>query len=252
MRQGQTPKLPGWVRRPPELTPELDVLRAGGQAGPDTSILLDPANDVAYKMIGGAYGVLGAEVLGHCVPRVLDGTRWGIYVREAGVAWLCSQLAPQIRRHPQLQGELSLRVARGIAAHHYVHLVVEAAITEAHGKASYLELLVHHAPRHHPSEEALAEVLLRSEIAVDLDAETQDAIEAALDQVMRQTPEARNSTGENAITSLVDLVNGDLSSKVTVGEFQFRNADRPVPQYLVLEPHLPEPVATSIRQALLG
>jgi len=50
-------------------------------------------------MIGGAHGILGAEVLGHYVPRALDEQRWGIYVREAGAAWLCSQLAPQIDRH---------------------------------------------------------------------------------------------------------------------------------------------------------
>jgi hypothetical protein len=64
-----SPKLPGWVRQPPELTPVLDVLADGGSAGPDVSVLLDPANDVAYTMIGGAYGVLGAEVLGYYVPR---------------------------------------------------------------------------------------------------------------------------------------------------------------------------------------
>ena len=65
MTKAPSLKLPGWVRRPPELTPELNVLKDGGPAGPEIGILLDPANDVAYKMIGGAFGVLGAEVLGH-------------------------------------------------------------------------------------------------------------------------------------------------------------------------------------------
>ena len=77
MNKDPSPKLPGWVRRAAELTPEVNVLRVGGPAGPGIGILLD-RNEVAYKMIGGAYGILGAEVLGHYVPRALDEQRWGI------------------------------------------------------------------------------------------------------------------------------------------------------------------------------
>jgi len=43
-----------------------------------------------------------------------------------------------------------------------------------------------------------------------------------------------------------------LSLNMSASDFEFRKAAEPVPPYLVLEPHLPEPVASSIRKALLG
>jgi hypothetical protein len=232
--------------------PELNVLEGGGPAGPDIRILIDPANDVAYKMIGGAYGVLGAEVLGQYIPRALDPQRWGIYVREAGVAWLCSLVATQTYRYPKLQDDLPSRLARGVAAHHYVHLAVEVAVTATRGHTSYLDLLAEHAPRHEPSEEILAELLFRSEVVLGLEPETRRATEAAVDGVMRQTPEARSPHAGHEETTVVDLVNAGLSLNMTLADFRFRDADRPVPQYLVLEPHLPDLVASAIRKSLLG
>jgi hypothetical protein len=246
------PKLPGWVRRPTEFTPQLNLRQASGRAGPDISILLDPANDVAYKMIGGAYGVLGAEVLGQYVPRALDEQRWGIYVREAGVAWLCSQIAPHIDRHPKVRNELPPRLARGIAAHHYVHLAVEAAVTEDRGTARYLDLLVDRAPRHGPFEEILGELLFRSEVLLDVETEARGEMEAAVDAVIRKTPEGRGPDADRGMSAVVDLVNAGLLLTMSLAEFQLRNANQPVPQYLVLEPHLPDPVASAIRKALLG
>ena len=81
------PKLPGWTRRGPELTPRLNLRGTSGNTeGVDIEVFIDPANDVAYRMIGGAYGVLGAEVLGHFVLQALDADRWGIFIREAGIA----------------------------------------------------------------------------------------------------------------------------------------------------------------------
>jgi hypothetical protein len=240
------------VRRPPELTPVLNVLRDGGSAGPDIGVLLDPANDVAYKMIGGAYGVLGAEVLGYYVPRGLDPQRWGIYVREAGVAWLCSRVAPQVDGHPELAGELPTRLARGIATHHYVHLVVEAAVTESRGNASYLGVLVDYAPRHEPHDEILGELLFRLEVPSGLAPETRRAMETSIDTVLRQAPDKSSLSAGTEIPAVVDHVNSVLSLNMSAGDFEFRKAAAPVPQYLVLEPHLPQPVASSIRKALLG
>jgi len=247
-----SPKLPGWVRRPPELTPVLNVLTDGGPAGPDVSVLLDPANDVAYRMIGGAYSVLGAEVLGYYVPRALDPQRWGIYVREAAVAWLCSRLAPQVEGHPALARELPTRLARGIATHHYVHLVVEAAVTESRGNTSYLGVLVEYAPRHEPHEEILGELLFRLEVLRGLAPKTRSAMEKAIDTVLRQAPDPSGLSDGNEIPAVVDHLNSGLSLNMSPGDFEFRKATEPVPQYLVLEPHLPEPVASSIRKALLS
>jgi hypothetical protein len=168
------------------------------------------------------------------------------------VAWLCSQVVAQIDAHPELQGQLPSRVARGIAAHHYVHLAVEAAVTETRGAACYLDFLAEHAPRHEPSEELLAELLFRTEVMRGLDTKTGGAMEAAIDGVMRQAPEARNSNAGKATTTVVDLVNAGLSLEMPLAGFQFRDSNRSLPEYLVLEPHLPDPLATSIREALLG
>jgi hypothetical protein len=244
-------KLPGWVRRPPYLTPLLYLgdsdLRPDG---PDTSTLLDRANDVAYKMIGGAYGVLGAEVLGHFVPRVLDETRWGIYVREAGVAWLCRELAPDLTSDSG--GELTRRMARCVAAHHYVHCAVEAAVLRTHGEATYLDMLVKQSPRHGVSEERLGEMRFRLEALARLDQATRRLLETPLDALMARTPEGNARTTADDVAAVIALVNTELSVEIPFAGTDLENAEDSVPTYLVMEPHLPEPLASSIRQALLS
>ena len=92
--------------------------------------------------------MLGAEVLGHFVPQALDADRWGIYIREAGIAWLCSRLAPSLVQDPGLSSGLALRLAGGVAAHHLTHHIVEEAITESRGRDQYLQILTPNMPRH--------------------------------------------------------------------------------------------------------
>jgi hypothetical protein len=250
MSEGATVKLPGWVRRAPELTPPLDVRRTGGgPEGPDIATLQDPANDVAYKMIGGAYDVLGAEVLGQFVPRVLDAKRWGIYVREAGVAWLCRELGPHLSAASL--GELPLRMARCVAAHHYVHAAVEAAVTQADGKTTYLDLLVKQSPRHDAWEERVAELRFWFEALSRLDDATRRLFEGPLSALMARTPEGRATTSRADISMLVEKLNDALSVAMTATDSDFTDHVHLVPCYLVIEPHLPEPLASSIRRALL-
>jgi hypothetical protein len=244
-------KLPGWVRRSPELTPRLDLRSANASPdGPDIGTLQNPANDVAYKMIGGAYGVLGAEVLGQFVPRVLDQNRWGIYVREAGVAWLCWELGPHLAT--ARLGELPLRMARSIAAHHYVHSAVEAAVSEARGEGAYHELLVSQAPRHGNSEELLAELHFRVEALSGLDRGARKALEGPLGGLMARAPEGRDMALPIDLAKVVETLNAEASLALTAADSDFTDAGDVAPTYLVIEPHLPEQLASSIRRALLG
>jgi hypothetical protein len=243
-------KLPGWVQRPSDLTPLLRFDRtAEDSEGPDLGTLQDPANDVAYKMIGGAYGVLGAEVLGHFVPRGLGEERWGIYVREAGIAWLTRELGPHLRE--STLPELPRRMARAVAAHHQVHCVVEAAVTRAHGKAAYLDLLVKQSPRHGALEERLAELRFRSEALTSLDHENRQLIEGPLASLMSRTPEGRDPSSPADIGVVIKQVH-DEYVLMTAPDSVFLERSDEVPCYLVIEPHLPERLASSIRRALLG
>jgi hypothetical protein len=244
-------KLPGWVRRSPELTPPLALSRAlPGPGGPDLTTLQNPANEVAFKMIGGAYGVLGAEVLGHFVPHVLDEERWGIYVREAGVAWLCRELAPNIEGGAV--GELPLRMARCVAAHHYVHGAVEAAVTRTHGKSFYLDLVVRQSPRHGSTEERLAELCFRSEALSDLDRGMRARLEGPLRALMARTVEGREATDAADLPTVVQQLNTEYSSGMTAADLDFGESGNLMPCFLVFEPHLPEQLASSIRRVLLG
>jgi hypothetical protein len=143
-------------------------------------------------------------------------------------------------------------MARGIAAHHHVHLAVEAAVTKAHGTNTYVRLLSENAPRHPASEELLAERLFRSEAVTGLDGEICVAFTAVLENVMQQAPEGRDPSAASDIATALDLVNTDLSLEMTLAEVQLPDDDLSIPAHLVLEPHLPVPVAASIREALLG
>lgn len=248
--EGASVKLPGWVQRPPELTPPLDISPTGARPdGPDIRTLQEPANDVAYKMIGGAYGVLGAEVLGHFVPRALDQQRWGVYVREAGVAWLCHELGPHFAAASF--GQLPLRMARCVAAHHYVHCAVEDVVTQAHGKAHYLDLLVKESPRQNAWEERLADLRFRLEALTGLDPETRQVLEGPLSALLDRTPEGRATTSVTDIASVVEKLNAALSVRMTGADSNFSGTRQSAPYYLVIEPHLREPLASSLRRALL-
>lgn len=219
-------------------------------AGPSLSTLLDPANDVAYKMIGGAYRVLGAEVLGHFVPRALDEDRFGIYVREAGVAWLCRELAPTLTDYGV--GELPHRMARAVAAHHDVHAIVERAVSEARGTGAYLDLLARQAPRHGPSEERLAELQFQSEARSGLDHGTRQLLEGPLDELMARAPEGADKVLRATAAELVAVLNVEYSLETRAEDYVVDDLSRSVPCYLVMEPHLPEHLASEIRRALLG
>jgi hypothetical protein len=248
--RGPSVKLPGWVRRPPELTPQLQLDRTGASAdGPDLATLQDPANDVAYKMIGGAYGVLGAEVLGQLVPRVLDEARWGIYIREAGIAWLCRELAAHL--DAAALSELPRAMARSVAAHHYVHCAVEIAMTQTHGADAYLDLLAKQSPRHGGLEERLAETRFRSEALSSLDHENRQLVEGPLASLMSRTPEGRDSRSRGNIDVVVEQLNNEYALKMTAADSEFLGPGCEVPCYLVIEPHLPNRLALSIRQALI-
>ena len=229
----------------------MDLSRAPtGARGPDIATLEDPANDVAYKMIGGAYGVLGAEVLGHFVPRVLDEKRWGIYVRDAGVAWLCRELAPSVPANRL--GELPQRLARAVAAHHYVHCAVEAAVIGAHGEAYYRDLLVKQSPRHGEQEERLAEMSFRAQALSGLALQTRRLWEDPVTALMARTPEGTSSTSSTAIAEIVERLNREFSLGMTAADVDFGKPGTLVPCFLVMEPHLPEPLASAIQQGLLG
>jgi hypothetical protein len=244
-------KLPGWVRRPPELTPALNLSRtSSGGEGPDLATLQDAANDVAYKMIGGAYGVLGAEVLGQFVPRVLDEERWGIYVREAGIAWLCRELGAFLGA--VALGELPYTMARSVAAHHHVHCAVEVAVTRAHGEVAYLDLLAKQSPRHGSLEEGLAELRFRWEALLSLDQENRQRLDGPLASIMLRTPEGRESTSWAELDMVVEQLNDERSVRMTAADSDLFVPGREVPCYLVVEPHLPDRLASSIRRALLG
>jgi hypothetical protein len=243
--------LPGWVRRPPELTPPLRLDRSGAAAnGPDLATLQDPANEVAFKMIGGAYGVLGAEVLGQFVPRAVDEQRFGVYVREAAVAWLCRELAPHIKGDSV--SALPFRMARCVAAHHFVHYVVEAAVTQAHGEAAYLDLVVRHSPRHLDLEECLAEQRFLSEALSDLDLGTSQLLQGPLSVLMARAPEATDPASPANADDLLELLNTELLLGMTAADSDFHRRENSVPTFLVIEPHLPDPLAYSIRRALVG
>jgi hypothetical protein len=247
--EGGSLKLPGWVRRPPELTPPLQLGNVAKAAGPDLATLEEPANDVAYKMIGGAYGVLGAEVLGQFVPRVVDPKRWGVYVREAGVAWLCRELGPHL--DASIPG-LPIRMARCVAAHHYVHCAIEAAVTQAHGEAEYLDLILKQSPRHGDLEEHLAEQRFRLQALSGVDRGVSQGFDGRLADLMARTPEGRETASLADAALLVELVNDKYSLGMTAADSDFNGAGQAVPCFLVIEPHLPEPLASSIRQALLA
>jgi hypothetical protein len=201
-------------------------------------------------MIGGAYGVLGAEVLGHFVPRALGEDRWGIYVREAGIAWLSRELGSHVSA--SALGVLPLRMARSVAAHHYVHKAVEGAVTRAHGKAAYLELLVNQSPRHGGLEERLAEMRFRSEALSSLDHEKRQRIGGPLASLMSRTPEGKDPRAPADIDVAVEQLNNEYAVKMTAADSDFVGPGHTVPCYLVLEPHLPDRLASSIRRVLLG
>jgi hypothetical protein len=233
------------------LTPPLRFDGAwDNSVGPDLGTLEDPANDVAYKMIGGAYGVLGAEVLGHFMPRALGEERWGIYVREAGIAWLSRELGSHVSS--SALGELPLRMAQAVAAHHYVHKAVEGTVTRAHGKAAYLDLLVNQSPRHGGLEERLAELRFQSKALSGLDHEKRQRMRGPLASLMSRTPEGTDPISPADIDVAVEHLNNEYAVKMTAADSDFGGPGHTVPCHLVLEPHLPDRLASSIRRALLG
>jgi hypothetical protein len=251
VNDGPPLKLPGWVSRPSELTPPLAIIQTLVRPpGPDIETLRNPANDVAYKMIGGAYGVLGAEVLGYYVPQSASQKRWGIYVREAGVAWLCRELGPHVK--VTSVGGLPQRMARSITAHHNVHRVVEARFVTAHGEVAYLELLVNKSPRHSAIEEHLAELGFQLEATSGLDYQSRQQLVAPLHALMARAPEGKDPTDVADVALLVGRLNAEMSIGMTVADLDLTHSDLEMPCYLVLEPHLPQPLASAIRQALLG
>ena len=222
---------------------------SGSTEAVDVEVFLDSANDVAYKMIGGAYGVLGAEVLGHFVPRILDSGRWGVYVREAGIAWLCSKLAPRLTRDPRLLNGLALRLARGVAQHHMTHHVVEEAFTDSWGRDQYVEILTKNAPRHPATEEKLADALLRAEIISGLVEPSQGLVDSALSELAELPPEG--SAPRRLVAELLAELNRDLRLTMTSAEVNAAMHTLDVPHYLVLEPHLPGTTASAVREKLL-
>jgi hypothetical protein len=203
-------------------------------------------------MIGGGYGVLGAEVLGHYVPRALDSDRGGIYVREAGVAWFCSQLTSRVSADEKLGNQLVVRLARGIVAHHFVRYAVEKEITAGRGAGSYVDTLLTNAPLHPEAEEMLADRLLCSAVVAELIDPSFSLMRGILDDVLAGSPTGKLGPSRRKVSELVAEVNCDLAlsmaeSAVTLG---FDSQD--VATYLVLEPHLPERTADLVRGALPG
>jgi hypothetical protein len=234
MTSESMPKLPGWTRRPAELTLAFNLRPPGPPAaGQDSSVFFDPANAVAYRMIGGAYGVLGVEVLGYYVPRALDPERWGIYVREAGVAWLGSQCGTLMDLEDGRQRDVVVGLSSSIAAHHRVHFAVEQAVTDAHGRDAYLRILRAHSPRHPPAEEALADAMFRAEMPPELG-------------------EFMSPSLDGEIVDLVAAVDEDLHLTLDRAALDPLYQGSGVPHYLVLEPHLPEATGRQVREALLA
>jgi hypothetical protein len=236
-------KLPGWTRRAPELTPAVDLWSNANKGTPlDRATFLDPANAVAFKMIGGAFGVLGAEVLGHYVPVALDNDRWGVYIREAGVAWLCNQLLDSASWDDLARPELLIvELARAVATHHLVHQVVERAYAATHGGDAYLALLLANAPRHPPTEESLADTLMKAALVEVVG----DGPILMLDNAY--TSNAGDRRYRASPSELVADLSASLDLPLDVGAFAL---PPDCPQYLVMEPHLPEQTATLIRSAL--
>jgi hypothetical protein len=75
---------------------------------------------------------------------------------------------------------------------------------------------------------------------------------APLASLMSRTPEGKDPIFPADINVALEHLNNEYAVKMTTANSDFGGPGHTVPCYLVLEPHLPDRLASSIRRALLG